>query len=89
MSASLPGCTFFIPKYVFFKNVTSKKIFSQKNSPRIAVADTSERRKRTILYIIKKDVVLHTIKKDVFLRSRFEIADLCYTKYVIDLQSNI
>ena len=28
-AASLPDCTFFIPKYVFFKNVTSKKIISQ------------------------------------------------------------
>lgn len=27
-AASLPDCTFSIPKYVFFKNVTSKKIVS-------------------------------------------------------------
>lgn len=26
-SASFPDCTFSIPKYVFFKNVTSKKLF--------------------------------------------------------------
>ena len=45
-SASLPDCTCSIPKYVFFKNVTSKKLFLKKNSPLIAGADASKRRER-------------------------------------------